>query len=129
MNLEIKEIELQAERIRSVLKLDCKMLERASLRVRQDMLEYGVRQVALELETAVYGKSHVEEHLIRFPSDWLEAVKERFAPAWLRDRFPVRYTQISTSLHELYPDFQPSVYGQQPVVKVYVQNQQEMPIW
>lgn len=29
--------------------------------------------------------------IVRHPDGWVQAVKERFLPAWLKKRFPVRY--------------------------------------
>ena len=30
---------------------------------------------------------------VSYPQDWWEALKERFAPSWLRKRYPVKYTE------------------------------------
>ena len=41
---------------------------------------------------------------ISYPLNWVEAIKQRFAPQWLLDRWPLRYrTHIITGT-DLYPD-------------------------
>ena len=37
----------------------------------------------------------------RWPADWIEAVKERWAPAWFLRRWPVRYRTLS--VHRVIP--------------------------
>lgn len=37
------------------------------------------------------GRRMLERVEVRWPSDWWEAVKERWAPAWVLSRWPVRY--------------------------------------
>ena len=38
---------------------------------------------------------------IKYPSNWKEAIKDRFAPDWIKDRWPVRY--IIYELRAFYP--------------------------
>ena len=40
-------------------------------------------------------------HQARWPTDWKEAVKERFAPGWMKRRWPVRYETLD--IYRLYP--------------------------
>lgn len=40
----------------------------------------------------------------RWPMNWKEALKERFAPRWLLARWPVRYTTLTVTADELFPD-------------------------
>jgi hypothetical protein len=127
--LSIKEIELKAHRFRAVHMIDRELLERCSFRVRDDLIEDTLHRLTLELETHIYGKSHPEKHVIRFPENWLESLKERFAPSWLREKYPVRYTQVSISLDEFYPNFKPALPEYQPIIKIFTKNQLEIPIW
>lgn len=39
----------------------------------------------------------------RWPMNWKEALKERFAPRWLLARWPVRYTTLTVTADELFP--------------------------
>ena len=47
----------------------------------------------------------IPEINIAYPKDWLEAVKERFAPEWFLKRFPVRYVAHYAKVADLYPEF------------------------
>lgn len=107
-------------------------------RERQTIMERGQRQrwedhVTLQLVDTlrlhVYGRNHPQKHVIRYPETWLDAVKERFAPAWLLDLWPARFVTISVSLEEAYPDFEPTMGGYPPVLKVTLHKKHETPIW
>lgn len=52
----------------------------------------------------VYGQKSLTEYDIKYPADWLEAVKERFAPAWYLKRHPVKYTRHHITVDAVYPD-------------------------
>lgn len=38
-----------------------------------------------------------------FPADWWQAVKERWFPVWVKERWPVRYASIRIEARALYP--------------------------
>lgn len=86
-------------------------------------------QLVLTMRAAIYGKNHPERHVFRYPETWWEAVKERFAPAWFRDRYPVRFLEVAVSLEETYPDFEPAVPDKTPVVRLHILKSIEAPIW
>ncbi len=86
-------------------------------------------RMVLEMRAFVYGKDHPVRHIIRFPSDWLEALKERFAPAWIRDRWPVRFTEVTASLEELYPGIEQSIPDRPAVMKIQVIRRDQFPVW
>lgn len=46
---------------------------------------------------------HLDRAEFDYPADWKEAVKERFAPAWLKRRWPVRYHHVMIDIEALYP--------------------------
>lgn len=85
-------------------------------------------ELIYKLHYEVYGKVHSSQHVIRYPANWWEAVKERFAPAWFRDRYPVTFIQITATAEELYPDI-PSLPDGSPVIKFAVHRQPDFPIW
>ena len=41
---------------------------------------------------------------IKYPSNWREAIKERFFPLWLLRYFPVKYKVFN--VHAFYPEYQ-----------------------
>jgi hypothetical protein len=51
---------------------------------------------------------------IAYPSDWWQAFKERWFPAWLQDRHPVKYTRYE--VHAQYPRM---AIPDQGVIRVY----------
>ena len=86
-------------------------------------------RLVIEMRTTIYGKDHPTKHVIRFPADWLEAVKERFAPAWVRDRWPVKFTEITASLEETYTGIEQSIPDRPAVMRVHVRRDDCFPVW
>jgi hypothetical protein len=91
--------------------------------------DHARRQMVIQMRHTIYGKPHPEVHVIRFPSDWWQAVKERFAPAWFRDRWPVKFTSVMASLEELYPNIRPELPDHGPVFRFRVHKREEFPVW
>ena len=44
-----------------------------------------------------------------YPADWIQAVKERWAPLWARRRWPVRYATVDWEVSLVYPDLHRSL--------------------
>lgn len=54
---------------------------------------YG-RHLVSTLHTTLVGNSFdVDAVTVRWPADWRQAFKERWFPAWLLRRFPVKYAE------------------------------------
>lgn len=71
---------------------------------------------------AIYGLDHPSVHLVTYPENWWEAFKERWAPDWFHRRYPVRYTEITTSLRETYPQFTPALPDTPAVIQIAVRK-------
>ena len=41
---------------------------------------------------------------VQYPADWIEAIKERFLPFWLKKRWPIRYTRLAWDIRVVYPE-------------------------
>jgi hypothetical protein len=95
----------------------------------REIHHHARREIEIAMHTSIYGIDHPQRHVIRFPENWWEAVKERFAPSWFRDRHPVRFTEVTASLEETYPDFQPALPDRKPVMKFAVMRKPQTPIW
>lgn len=95
----------------------------------EDIRDDVNRQLVFTMRAFVYGKDHPERHVIRYPATWWEAVKERFAPACFRDRYPVVFTEVTASLEELYPEIEPALPDRHAVLKVRVAKRFETPVW
>jgi hypothetical protein len=70
------------------------------------LVEAVTDELVIRLRTFVWAE-RVEAKLDSIPLDWREALKERFAPAWLKARRPVRYRDITATLHVVFPDYRP----------------------
>lgn len=56
------------------------------------------------LKALVYSKESEEKHVVSYPSNWWEALKERFCPKWLRKFVEVRETTVTVNVREWFPD-------------------------
>jgi hypothetical protein len=66
---------------------------------------FEFRQVIEHLAVALHALQEVlvqRKCMAEYPSNWKEALKERFAPAWFLRRWPVRKTRIDMEV--LYPE-------------------------
>ena len=95
----------------------------------QDFMDHARRCLVMEMRMDIYGKRHPDRHVIRYPADWWQAVKERFAPAWFRDKYPVVFTEVTASLNETYPDIQPALPDREPVLRFIVASKPEYYTW
>jgi hypothetical protein len=90
-------------------KIDCAQFEfLGRTRAGAELLELG-RLLNLYLIADVYGLHHEKRDVVRFPADWWQAFKERWAPLWFRMRYPVIYTEVTVSMREIYPDIAPKI--------------------
>ncbi len=115
-------VELQRMDYALQQRIDRSILDRSSIKER--VLADCQRHMVIEMRLAIYGKAHPEAHIIRYPSDWWQSVKERFAPAWFRDRYPVKFTEHTASLKELYPDVTPALPDRGPVMRFQVHKRE-----
>jgi len=60
-------------------------------------------QIILRITKAIWGRE-AQEKEVRYPLDWWEAIKERWAPQWFKDRWPVEYVIEKLTARELYPE-------------------------
>jgi hypothetical protein len=70
----------------------------------------------------IFGKDHPKREVVIYPETWWDAVKDRFAPTWFRSRFPVKYTKVTASLEEVYPDIRPAIPDKHAVLMFTVQT-------
>jgi len=45
----------------------------------------------------------IDEITVRYPADWWQAVKERFAPGWFRRRWPIEWNKTVVDVRAVYP--------------------------
>lgn len=61
--------------------------------------------ITIAAKYTVWGQRIGERVIVKHPIDWKEAIKERFAPGWLLNRYPVRYSETVLDLAVLFPKF------------------------
>lgn len=44
----------------------------------------------------------------RHPLNWIEAIKDRWFPVWLKKHFPVVYKEIKAEVHAVFPNWIPN---------------------
>jgi hypothetical protein len=67
-----------------------------------DFSEHIADNITARVIQDIFGKT-VEKLEIRYPQDWKQAVKMRFAPQWFLKRWPVIYNHEVMELRALYP--------------------------
>ena len=70
----------------------------------RDAMVYSIR-------TKVWGE-YLDGADVSFPANWKEALKERWAPEWLKKRKPVVFKTIETRFTVLYPEYKAIVDGE-----------------
>jgi hypothetical protein len=80
---------------------------------------------------SLFAAENLKKYEFRRPLDWWEAVKERFAPAWFLQRYPVRYHIDVVDVKAIWKGFGPSdcpsKYG--PVIPYVLQTSHKSDFW
>jgi hypothetical protein len=129
---DIEEITFKRKDYRSRVEIDKRMVDdlkrRGEFKIIEDVHSHARESMAWEMKVAIYEKDHPQKHVVRYPSDWWEALKERFAPSWFLGKYPVKFTEVTASLEELYPDLEIAIPNQSPVLKFRVSKNSVYPI-
>lgn len=70
-------------------------------------------RIRVQVRGFLWGKE-IESYELRYPLNWVEAFKERWAPAWLLRRSPVRCVTKTISLKAIYPTLRHLVPEHEP---------------
>ena len=77
-------------------------------------IEFAMDEIATRIRGHVWGeRESVQKVSITYPTDWKQAVKERFFPAWALKRWPVRNKIITMDVKCFYPNFRPKLDGEE----------------
>ena len=60
--------------------------------------------LVIRLVAHVAGEKSAEPTVVRYPADWWEAVKQRFAPVWVTKRWPVKFNEHTMRHMITYPN-------------------------
>jgi hypothetical protein len=86
-----------------------------------DVLESAGREIMLAIEVEL-ASTFPTSHAVRYPLDWVQAFKERWAPKWFTDRWPVVYKTHVITARMLFPNLPPPKRVGEPIV--WWENQQ-----
>ena len=68
---------------------------------------YTADSLSAVLRQSLYGET-LEDVTLKYPADWIEAVKERWLPAWAKRHWPIRYTSHHVTIAALHPMVKPT---------------------
>ena len=86
------------------------------------MIDWAVDGLLFNLQTYLYGRKQTVLD-VRYPSTWIEAVKDRWLPKWFRRWWKVRYTLHQIDVMQVWPEIE--VKGTKPIV-LYEQDRTEI---
>lgn len=106
------------------------MLQRVSRHMLDPKVEISIDPLLDTIDFEIKGSLLGEDIRIYekyYPADWWQHFKERWFPAWLKRRFPVRYATYQVKVKAVYPDFKPSfpVGDQRYITIAYVSDDGE----
>ncbi len=62
----------------------------------------ATEDLVFAMKLHIWGRER-DRRVVRWPADWWEALKLRFAPYWFTVRYPVRWHTTIITRHDLYP--------------------------
>ena len=79
--------------------------------------QYFADGIVLRVRQDILGRE-IERIECRYPADWWQAVKERFAPKFILNRWPVKYIKHYVDVNVIYPNYRPALKDQEWRFKV-----------
>ena len=67
-----------------------------------EQADWMTDEIVLRIKQEIWGRE-VERQECRWPTDWWQAFKERWFPAWAKKRWPAKYHTCVITARELYP--------------------------
>lgn len=104
---KIRTVELLKQTFGARSFVDPSILGSARLEIRETESD-AVRHLCYEILLNIYGEK-VNPKTIRHPSNWIEAIKDRWLPEKWRSYWPVRYTEHVLAMSVLYPNYRPAL--------------------
>lgn len=112
-----KTIKLSATRYKHEVRLH--LDNRSDLEIKE-LLDKAQNKLFLNISCDIWGQDLPDKHVVTYPADWWQALKERFAPAWFRVKWPVRSINVTVSARELFPNFKPALPDEASVLHMNV---------
>jgi hypothetical protein len=102
----VSRVELEAMKIGLQQRLSVELLG-AGVETSYDAL---TQSVIFALRGFVWAeKESVRHQEAKYPRDWWQALKERWFPKWLLDKYPVDYHVITIDVKAIYPTFKQAI--------------------
>ena len=99
---QYNEVALEKLRFGFMCNIDRHLEDVCTIDIHDDLLYSLGREMAVRVNGFVF-KENLDEVEIKYPADWWQAVKERFAPEWFIRWYPVRYEERAWDLIAVYP--------------------------
>ena len=90
-------------------------------RIKLDILEKGIDEIVLQLRSYIWSNKR-DDIIIKYPSNWKEAFKERWFPEWFLKNHPIKYTKHHIKIYDGYPTIK-NVSGSHLSVRLVVINE------
>lgn len=74
------------------------------------------RHIVAEISGYVYAQDAGKKVEFKYPSNWKEALKERWFPKWILSKYPIVYTVKTFEVKATYPDL--NIKMQEPVLRL-----------
>lgn len=124
----VEDITLEREQHEASIAIDNRERARLTETARFERYEdEAKRQLIHSLHASVYGRT-LEAKVIEYPRNWIEALKERFAPEWLLRRCPVDYVRIKVTAKNIFPHLRPIPGEQENFIRIYVADFDKAPL-
>ena len=80
-------------------------------------LNFMTNDIGVRVKGYIWSEN-VDTVNIQYPADWWQAVKERFAPKFILNRWPVKYIKHYIDVNVIYPNYRPALKDQEWRFKV-----------
>lgn len=86
------------------------------LKIAREIVSELDRYVGYKIRAYVWSQDAGKKVTFKYPSDWWQAFKERWFPAWLLKRYPIFYTVQEFQVKATYPDL--VIQSHKPVLRL-----------
>lgn len=97
----VKEVQLSVEQYAASMAICMPFLRNCQFDVASHYGEQLVVTLAARIAT-----QHIETREVHYPADWVQHLKQRWLPHWLKRLFPVRETIVKFETKLLYPEIE-----------------------
>ncbi len=114
----VETVTLERMKLAAFAIVDRELMEHFAIGPQVDIsaMDYLCDSLTLRIVQMVYGRT-MEKVEVEYPADWWQAFRERWFPAWVLRRWPVKKTVVRLEAKELYPKL--SVPDYQPQLQLY----------